>query len=101
MYDRGDGVPQNDAEALKWYRKAAEQGYAKAQGRLGFMYGTGRGVPRNYDQAYMWLILEALRLPSGRQREDVVSYRDKIAKHMKPAQIAKAKKLAREWKPNK
>ena len=26
MYDRGDGVPENDAEAVKWYRMAAEQG---------------------------------------------------------------------------
>ena len=26
MYDEGQGVPQDYAEALKWYRKAAEQG---------------------------------------------------------------------------
>ena len=34
MYDLGQGTPQNDKEALKWYRKAAEQGYAKAQNNL-------------------------------------------------------------------
>ncbi|EQD66988.1 Sel1 domain protein repeat-containing protein, partial [mine drainage metagenome] len=28
MYDKGHGVPQNYAEALKWYRRAAQQGYA-------------------------------------------------------------------------
>ena len=31
MYDRGKGVPQDDAEAAKWYRKAAEQGHDMAQ----------------------------------------------------------------------
>ena len=28
MYDLGEGVPEDDAEAVKWYRKAAEQGNA-------------------------------------------------------------------------
>ena len=30
MYDHGNGVPQCDAEAVKWYRLAADQGYAAA-----------------------------------------------------------------------
>ena len=35
MYDNGYGVPENDAEAIKWYRKAADQGHANAQYNLG------------------------------------------------------------------
>ena len=31
MYDNGQGVRQDDAQAVQWYRKAAEQGHAKAQ----------------------------------------------------------------------
>ncbi len=31
MYAAGKGVPENDAEAVKWLRKATEQGYANAQ----------------------------------------------------------------------
>ncbi len=34
MYQEGKGVQQDDAEAVKWYRKAAEQGNAEAQYRL-------------------------------------------------------------------
>ena len=34
MYREGDGVPQDDAEAVKRYRKAAEQGLTEAQGRV-------------------------------------------------------------------
>ena len=37
MYATGEGVPQDDAEAVRWYRLAAEQGYASAQYNLGFM----------------------------------------------------------------
>ncbi len=31
MYEKGQGVPQDYAEAVSWYRKAAEQGDAYAQ----------------------------------------------------------------------
>ena len=43
MYYEGDGVPQNYAEARKWYKKAAEQGNADAQYNLGRMYSGGKG----------------------------------------------------------
>ena len=31
IYYNGEGVPKDYTEAIKWYRKAAEQGYAKSQ----------------------------------------------------------------------
>ena len=34
----GEGVPQDNGEAVRWYRLAADQGHARAQARLGFMY---------------------------------------------------------------
>ena len=37
MYARGDGVPEDDAEAVKWLRLAAEQGHADAQFSLDIM----------------------------------------------------------------
>jgi hypothetical protein len=47
-------VPQDYAEALRWYRKAADQGYTKAQYDLGNMYYHGRGMPQNYAEALRW-----------------------------------------------
>jgi TPR repeat protein len=44
MYKNGRGVIQDDVEAVKWFRKAAEQGYPAAQDNLGWMYKNGRGV---------------------------------------------------------
>ena len=47
----GYGVPQDYAEAVKWYRLAAEQGYARAQYNLGVMYDNGRGVLKTSKEA--------------------------------------------------
>jgi uncharacterized protein len=46
MYATGEGVPKDDAEAVKWFRKAAEQGHAKAQFNLGAMYDNGQRCSR-------------------------------------------------------
>ena len=54
LYQRGDGVPENDAEAVAWYLRAAGQGYADAQFRLGSVYGNGRGVPLDYAESLAW-----------------------------------------------
>ena len=40
--------------AVKWYRKAAEQGNASAQCNLGACYGKGYGVDKDYDLAVQW-----------------------------------------------
>ncbi len=42
------------AEAVKWYRRAAEQGYVDAQNNLGECYESGQGVEQNYDKAVKW-----------------------------------------------
>ena len=59
MYADGRGVPQDDAEAIQWYRLAAEQGDASAQFNLGLMYDNGRGVPQDDAEAIQWYRLAA------------------------------------------
>ncbi|HHF4729317.1 TPA: tetratricopeptide repeat protein [Haemophilus influenzae] len=54
MYAEGQGVKQDDFEAVKWYRKAAEQGHANAQAILGFSYLLGKGVQVNKSLAKEW-----------------------------------------------
>ena len=53
-YANGQGVPKDDAEAVKWYRKAADQGNSWAQYALGWMYDNGRGVPKDDAEAVKW-----------------------------------------------
>ncbi len=54
MYSHGQGVPQDYAEAVRWYLRAADQGDAKAEGGLAFMYSHGQGVPQDYAEAVRW-----------------------------------------------
>jgi TPR repeat protein len=59
MHNNGYGVHQDNAEALKWYRLAAEQGHANAQYNLGFMYANGKGVLEDFAEALKWYRLSA------------------------------------------
>ncbi|MBS4164006.1 Uncharacterized protein PRO82_001316 [Candidatus Protochlamydia amoebophila] len=59
MYERGQGVPQSDQEAIKYYQLAADQGNADAQFSLGFMYKKGRGVPQSDQEAIKYYQLAA------------------------------------------
>jgi TPR repeat protein len=54
MYYTGTGVSLDYSEAAKWLRGAAEDGYARAQLDLGYLYEQGKGVPLDYVTAYMW-----------------------------------------------
>ena len=54
MYDNGDGVPEDDTEAAKWYLQAADQGHLNAQFNLGVMYENGEGVAENPVEAATW-----------------------------------------------
>ena len=54
MYSSGQGVARDDAEAVRWFRKAAEQGDATAQNDLGKAYATGEGAARDQGQAARW-----------------------------------------------
>jgi TPR repeat protein len=54
MYSRGEGVPENAAEAVKWWRKAAHHGNALAQLKLGVVYYKGIGVRKDYVMAYVF-----------------------------------------------
>jgi TPR repeat protein len=56
QYDKGCNYDEQGKykEAVKWYRKAAEQGHIEAQANLGVMYSKGRGVEQDYKEAVGW-----------------------------------------------
>ncbi len=91
-YASGAGVPEDDVEAVRWFRLAAEQGHAGAQWLLGSMYGNGDGVPEDAVLAYMWFDLSAAQ-GNGSAQES----KDIIEQRMTREQIADAQRLSREW----
>ena len=54
MYETGDGVAEDKAEAMKWYRLAAAEGNARAQYSLGGMYDDGEVVSQDSKEAVKW-----------------------------------------------
>ena len=50
----GKGNEQDWEEAAKWFFKAAEQGYADAQCKLGEYYEVGKGVKQDKVEAVKW-----------------------------------------------
>jgi TPR repeat protein len=89
LYAKGQGVARNYSEAVRWWRKAAEQGQADAQSGLGVLHFNGDGVALDYVKAHMWFNLAA---EAG--AEAAAENRDLVASHMTPAQIAEARRLA-------
>ncbi len=55
MYARGEEVTKDAGEAVRWFRQAAEQGYAGGQKNLGLMYARGFGVAKDSAEAVRWL----------------------------------------------
>jgi len=53
-YLKGEGVPKNEEEAVKWLAKAAAQGNARAQNNLGLCYERGVGVVKDEEEAVKW-----------------------------------------------
>ena len=103
MYENGQGVWEDPSEAVKWYARAAEQGIPRAQNNLGIMYAVGKGVPQDYVTAYVWFHLAASGFPASNKesRQQALENKDNVAYNLTLDQVAKAQKLAREWKPMK
>lgn len=59
LYQYGNGVPIDYAQAAEWYRKAAQQGLPLAQYNLAVSYALGEGVPQNYAEALRWYRMAA------------------------------------------
>ncbi|MDA9976306.1 sel1 repeat family protein [Alphaproteobacteria bacterium] len=77
-YQKGRAADQagDFTEAAKWYRKAAEQGVAQAQNRLGVMYARGQGVTQDIDEALKWYRKAAEQGYAGTLYKLGLMYRD-------------------------
>ena len=53
------GIQKDDANAFKWFLKAAEQGVARAQFWVGFMYDFGKGIKEDKAKAFEWYLKAA------------------------------------------
>lgn len=105
MYFLGEGVKQDDRQAVTWWKTAADKGHFAAQWNLGGMYEAGKGVEQNNVEAYSFYTLAIdnkqgtggndPRIGRGRFKRQLKS----LATRMSAEDILQAKKLAIGWKP--
>jgi hypothetical protein len=90
MYQEGDGVPKDDAEAVRWYQLGAERGDAAAQSYMGERYYLGKGVPKDYAQAFALFKSSAEQGYGAGQHNLATCYHEGIG-------VAKNETEALEW----
>jgi TPR repeat protein len=59
MYENGDGLQQDAAQAAQWYLKAADLGDAAGEAAVGQLYESGNQVAENWDTAAQWYMRSA------------------------------------------
>jgi TPR repeat protein len=91
-------VPQDLAEAARWYRKAADRGSAVAQNNLGVLYAEGKGVRQDMAEADFWFALAA-GAPAGANQGNAAANRDALAASLSANQIAAAQQRVQQWRP--
>jgi uncharacterized protein len=90
-FDRGDFTT-----ALGLLRSSANQGHGEAQSFLGIMYFNGKGVQKDYIQAYKWL-----DIADRHGNADGSKFRNVIVKVMSASQIAEAEELVKIWRSSR
>src|SRR6185295_3269089 len=89
------GLPRDLAKAKHWYLEAASRAEPFAEASLGILFNFGKGVERDYFEAYMWYERAASHL-TGADRDSVIELQDRITGKLTPDQIQKAKRIAKE-----
>jgi len=94
--DNGYIVEGGRPQAVKWLLAAAEQGLPRAQVKLAEVYADGPDISGSHATACGWFLLAATGL-RGIHRDNARSGYERIASHLTPAQIAEARRFARDW----
>jgi len=92
MYKYGVGVDQDYSMSVKWYRKAAEQGYTDAQYEMGLSHVLGLGSLLDFEEAYFWLLLA-----SASGNVDAVELRNEISNVLSMTQMERIRNRAKRW----
>jgi len=90
--DPKDQIQQDEKQAFRWFSTAAEGGNLAAQSKLGFLYWSGRGVPKDVNKAYFWTVLARAR--GGEGSKDLAAV---LAAGMTRAQTAAIEQQAEVW----
>jgi localization factor PodJL len=97
MHDLGayDAAAGHEAEAFRWFRRAAERGVADSQYNLGVMYQQGHGVGVDATEALFWFFVAA------RQDDaDATAHATALAAQLTSEQVRQAQARASAFAAN-
>ena len=97
--DNGYAITGNRPRAVKWLLAAAEQGLPRAQVKLAEIYADAPDKSGSHASACGWFLLAA-HGSCGIHLQQARSGYERTAAHLNPAQIARARRFARDWTPN-
>src|SRR5262249_137907 len=89
-YSKGECVGKDEATALGWFRKGAEQGDVDSLRNVADSYQLGHGVARDQGEAMRWYEKAA-------EAGDAKSQYNVGWAYMKGEGVRKDKKLAQQW----
>lgn len=84
---------QDFLAAVKWCRKAADEGDAHAQFNLGVMVAHGQGEEQDYKEAYKWV---SLAIPE--MGEKAIDARNALVVRMSAEEVETASEMVQHWK---
>jgi hypothetical protein len=90
--DEANGIAPDEKEAFRWFSSAADHGNLRAQSKLGLLYWSGRGVPKDLNEAYFWMVVARTRGDEGNR--DVATV---LASVMNRDQAAAIEQRAGYW----
>ena len=96
--DNGYTVDGNRSHAVRWLLAAAEQGLPRAQLKLAEVYAEAPGTSSSHAAACGWFLLAARGLHGVHLHQARSGY-ERLAGHLTPGQIARAKRFVRDWTP--
>src|SRR4029077_9516424 len=89
LYLKGEGVPQDNATAFRWFQRADAQCHTGARIKHSYMYAQGQGTGKDPEAAYAWIT--AASLAQDPRGSDLLRSLDTV---LKPEQIASARQRA-------
>ena len=98
MYRFGQGLKQDNEQAVRWFSRAAEDQYPLSQHHLGSMFYTGQGsVKRDMIEAAKWMELAAKNYPEGPNRQQALSDLKNIHLRMSEDEQNEARRRAQKF----
>ena len=93
-YANGLGVERDATKAAKWFKSGALLGDFWCMNLLALAYDVGQGVEVEKEASYAWYNVAAARDTTKANRDLAIYSREKVAKQLSPAQLARAQEAS-------